>query len=371
MILTNIALVALAATANNPLLPNSGTKVLYTVQENIVEISAEEMARLPQEFGVEGDYQSFYDEFTGDEKFALYEVATSTFVPRLRRRQVVYEPGDIHYTTFLFMLRHEITFPEQPYWPYPSPFYNLIVTMEYKPEIGKYVTVMNHAGISDKIAAYKVGNMANTEMNHHLLGNNEFGVNQINVNGALGCQYNNDFLANPLGAAIAKYSAVSDFNGGFVPANVEASTFVGDESLKITTMDRVLDTQSDYSGVSKLSAFTAPARINPRFMSEYTADSAIYGAMNNGKYAEEYGANALAASIGLFANLNAPTYFAQNPGASWLDGFVPASQVMISNSQFEITNTQVANDIMVARRNRMGNGAVANDLPIIARAIED
>ena len=114
--------------------------------------------------------------------------------------------------------------------------------------------------------------------------------------------------------------------------------------------------------------FSAPQRINPRFMADYTANSAVYASMNDAKYVMNYKANAIAESIGVFSNNDAPEYFMQYPNADWLDGFTPAAtQYLIANNDFEVMNEQVDNNLMVARRNRMGNGAVANDLPIVAR----
>ena len=86
----------------------------------------------------------------------------------------------------------------------------------------------------------------------------------------------------------------------------------------------------------------------------------------------EEAANEVAMKLGLLANTNAPEYFRNYPVADWLDGFTPAAnECLFSGSDYAVYAQQNVNDIMVARVNRMGNGAVANALPIFARANND
>ena len=64
---------------------------------------------------------------------------------------------------------------------------------------------------------------------------------------------------------------------------------------------------------------------------------------------------------------------AQNPFADWLDGFNPAqSGVLFANDDYVVAaQGNAAQNAMVARPNRMGNGNINNALPIVDKANND
>lgn len=372
MILANLALAALAAASGNPTLPglNRANTVVY-VQENMIVLTAEEFYNLPSQYGYPSVSMEIFKESERQRKFVLYEVETNIVNRKTVRRQTVYTPVDYKYTVFMGMLDHWIGIPEDPWWPNPGPVWKY--AMELNKHIGEMTFVRKDIAISDKIARDLADNIGDFELGTgaHL---EDLNMNYAHANEPMMFNYNLNYVENPFGALLAKYSDVSEDNGGVMPATFNASNIGLSESLSISINDRVLNEES-FNGISKASVFETRLKEGQTFVGhvENFENAAIYASIGDPRYVANQDANNAAAAMGVFANNNAPQYFAQNPLADWLDGFNPAqSGVIFDNDDYVVAaQGNAAQNAMVARPNRMGNGNINNALPIVAKANND